>query len=390
MLAEALAEASKTSAMDRVISSSGHEESLLWAYLDLAGCKSLLPNHPSSTARAMPEFEHSGLHGGVCGLAWTTQHLLYCLPHPEGCQSSARLADRGAVCDQFDEALLSHLEEGEVDSWDVSTGLLGYGIYFLDRMPRDSARKGIGLIVDALLRMSETNGAGVAWHSIGQPVAWQRDARSSDCDYDPSLPTGVAGLIYFLNRVIAAGLMTDQAELMLENAVNWLLAQQPPLPSLSWFRAHSRFDLPPGDRLAWCQGDLGVLIVLAQVARRVNHAALRTTVGSLLNHCLAWPTDLSGARNGCLANGAIGVAHFFNRLYQADGSHKCRDASIEWLEWALHMSSRDEGFLTMQIPGPHPSGARATLLDGAVGAALGLLAAVTDVEPRWDRIMCAS
>jgi len=67
-------------------------------------------------------------------------------------------------------------------------------------------------------------------------------------------------------------------------------------------------------------------------------------------------------------HGAIGLAHIFNRLYQANGEPVFREAARRWFGHVLDESQ----------------------LEGAAGIGLALLAAMTPLEPRWDRLFLLS
>jgi hypothetical protein len=90
------------------------------------------------------------------------------------------------------------------------------------------------------------------------------------------------------------------------------------------------------------------------------------------------------------------VAHIFNRIYQAEGNGRCLDAAIEWYQRAMNFREVGKGvggFASLTRPDlsgdpvwePNPA-----FLDGAAGIALAFLAAVTPIEPEWDRLLLVS
>jgi len=112
----------------------------------------------------------------------------------------------------------------------------------------------------------------------------------------------------------------------------------------------------------------------------------------LLDRCRHWPHDKDQIRDAGLCHGALGVAHIFNRVYQADGDDRWREAAIAWYRRGLSMRQTGSGIgftawvfdRTVQ-PDPTP-----LFLAGAPGVALALLAGATSVEPAWDRLMSLS
>jgi len=93
--------------------------------------------------------------------------------------------------------------------------------------------------------------------------------------------------------------------------------------------------------------------------------------------------DASGTMDAPLCHGASGNAHIFNRLYQNNGDANCREVALAWFEKALSFWQPEggvAGFYQYTRPDPQsppvmePSPA---FLDGAIGVALALLAALT-------------
>jgi len=98
-----------------------------------------------------------------------------------------------------------------------------------------------------------------------------------------------------------------------------------------------------------------------------------------MGHAMAArPVETSGVRDAGICHGAAGVAHIFNRMYQATGDEVLGDAARGWIERLLAMAD------------PMDGGVRdASVLMGTTGVGLVLLAATTEVEPAWDRaILC--
>ena len=104
------------------------------------------------------------------------------------------------------------------------------------------------------------------------------------------------------------------------------------------------------------------------------------------------PADFSAPSCWRLCHGAAGLGHLFNRMFQATGQQCLAEASRFWFERAIGMrrpgrgiggyeawAIRDDGEMTWQ--------ADQGLLVGAAGIALAMMAATSDVEPAWDRML---
>jgi hypothetical protein len=379
-----------------------HDDSLLFAYLALA-------SHDSKwTARAeerlnaaidlAPRLKYSpGLYGGLCGLGWTIQHISRILDVTTACESDDGTVDED-LYREIDAGVLRAL--GQCEPWrghyDLIWGLVGFGVYFLERMPSDAAFRGIRLVADHLNRICERTPDGVTWYSGPELLpAWQRRLCPFGY-YNLGVAHGVPGIVYFLSEAVAANVDADRCSELLEAAVRWLLANQRPDESLprfsAWFAPGQSWD----SRLSWCYGDLGILTVLLQAANRMQRKDWLGFSHQLLNNCLTWPLESTGVKDVPLCHGAAGIAHIFNRIYHTVGDVRCREAAILWFERALAMRQPGTGvggYTARTLPdrdGPPVWEPSPAFLDGAIGIALALISAVTPTEPHWDRLMALS
>jgi hypothetical protein len=102
--------------------------------------------------------------------------------------------------------------------------------------------------------------------------------------------------------------------------------------------------------------------------------------------------EQSGVVDAGLCHGAAGLGHLFNRLYQATAEPWLAEAARFWLARTLEMRQSGHGIGGYQAWSPGDDGslswrAEPGLLTGAAGIALALLAAMTAIEPAWDRVL---
>ncbi len=95
-----------------------------------------------------------------------------------------------------------------------------------------------------------------------------------------------------------------------------------------------------------------------------------------------------------LLQGVAGRAHLLNRLFQATGEEPFADTARAGLGRLLAMRRPGEGIGGFQARVSGPDGRPVWaddpgLLDGSAGIGLALLAAVSSVEPAWDRLLLA-
>lgn len=379
-----------------------YEEPLLYAYLglardDQAWLVRAMEHLNTAIAEAPALASNPGLYGGICGLGWTIAHLLPVLQSSLDLQEEAESAEAEAdLNEDVDAVIMQSLGRASWnDSYDLISGLVGVGAYFLERLPAGTSLQGLKLIVDHLEATARVVDRGIAWHSDPASLPdWQRE-HCPEGYYNLGVAHGIPGILYLLAEVAAAG-VDDRATHLLEGGVEWLLSQKRPAGSASWFSAWVAPGKDYDSRPAWCYGDLGILGVLLQITRRNPKSHWRNFTHELLEHCLASSIEQPEIVDAPLCHGATGVAHILNRVYQTEGDIRCRDAAVVWFDKALAMrlpTAGVGGFSAYTRPdrtGPGLWEASPAFLDGAMGIALALLSAVTPTEPQWDRLLLLS
>lgn len=338
------------------------------------------------------------LYGGVAGVAWTLEHL------------APRLfeADDEDLNEDVDELLITHLSKVPwIEDYDLVSGLVGLGVYGLERLPRQSAVTLLEKVVDHLDAWSEPKDGGLTW--LTRPhLLWEETARlfPKGC-YNLGLAHGVPGIVALLGEICAAGVALDRARPLLEGAVTWLLAQRLKDDPLSCFTdligpedPSSRNEPLQPSRTAWCYGDPGVAVALLGAAAGAGREDWRTAALDIARRAALRNKEQARVNDAGLCHGAAGLAHLFNRMYQATGDVLLKDAALRWVEQTLAMgdggNDRDSavgGFLSWEPKSPGGeffAVPRTGLLTGTAGIGLALLATVSNQEPRWDRMLLAA
>ncbi|HEX5718359.1 MAG TPA: lanthionine synthetase LanC family protein, partial [Thermoanaerobaculia bacterium] len=97
------------------------------------------------------------LYAGFTGVAWTVEHLGRLLGDEE--EPEAGEAEDADMNEEIDEALLKVLSRSSwVGDYDLISGLVGFGVYALERFPRPSAVRCLEAIVDRLDETAEKKG----------------------------------------------------------------------------------------------------------------------------------------------------------------------------------------------------------------------------------------
>ncbi|MEA2570283.1 MAG: lantibiotic biosynthesis protein [Acidobacteriota bacterium] len=214
--------------------------------------------------------------------------------------------------------------------------------------------------------------------------------------YNLGVAHGIPGVIGFLAAAQHAGVRDRRVAQLANDAVQWVLAQKGIWPG-SLFPSHIPPDSAPRPtRTAWCYGDLGVAAVLLSAAHAFDRSEWRDEAISIARVAARRSVEDTMVADAGLCHGATGVAHLFNRIWQATGDDELREAALRWYRIALDMRRPGKGlagFLSWYESTPSAEGSwrgEPGFLSGIAGIGLALLAAATDVEPSWDRLMVVS
>ncbi len=306
----------------------------------------------------------AGLYHGFPGVAWVVEHLT---------RGEGPVEEEEDLNEEIDAALLSLLQrspwQGE---FDLLSGLVGWGIYALERLPRSSAAAALPLIVARLAECAEPAAHGVVW----------RDPGNAAREPDPGMAHGAAGVIALLARMLQEGAAGREAGSLLVSAVGGVLNR--PAPG-----ADEEADL------AWCAGDAGLSVALLAAGRACGRDDWEGEARRLAVVAAERYLDDAEGFDLALCHGTAGLSHLFHRLHQALGDPALLVAARRWLERTLEWRWPGEGIGGYLCRGRKADGSFGWLADpgflgGAAGIGLALLAAATPVEPAWDRLLLLS
>ena len=330
-----------------------------------------------------------GLYGGFSGVAWVTEHLQGRLFEPDPEDDDAN--------QEIDEALLAYLSTlTESDEYELISGATGLGVYARERLAHPSGAMLLERVVDFLATQAEIGPEGTAWFTPPSWLpSWQREIHPKGL-YNLGVSHGIPAVIPLLAIACRSGVAADRARPLLDGAVRWLLAQQLPAGTGSCFgSAVAEGDAPAASRLAWCYGDPGIAAALLVAARAAGEPAWEDKALEVARGAARRPPEQSFVRDAGVCHGAAGLAHLFNRFWQASGEEVFRDAALSWIERTLEFRRPGEGIAGFSAWHARSGSngewaAEPGLLEGATGIGLVLLAAISTVEPEWDRILLVS
>lgn len=328
-----------------------------------------------------------GLYSGFTGVAWAIEHL----------HRLAGREDAGDPADDPNDEIVAALidsvtadDAGAPCDYDLVNGLVGLGVFAVERLPRPGAEALLRRLVAVLAVRARRVDDGLVWWTDPSHVPdWQRvkcPAGYGNC----GLAHGVPGAVALLAKAQAAGI--SEAGPLLEGAVAWLLHQRRAgLGFPGWVVEGAPF---APTRAAWCYGNPGVAAALLLAARATGRAEWEQTALAIAHESIARGVEAAGVVDACLCHGAAGLGHLWNRMHQTTGDAALATVAREWLLRAVDLARPGEGvggYLTFMGTAEHaPWQPARGLLVGAAGVALALLAGIEEREPEWDRFLLVS
>lgn len=332
------------------------------------------------------------LFGGFTGVSWVAEHL-------QGGAAEDGEDGEEDLNEEIDAVLRQHLSQTPwPHEYDLVGGLVGYGVYALERLPRPSAVACLELVVERLAEIARPRDGGIAWHHTVQMLPEPNRPWYPQGVDNLGVAHGTPGVIALLARILAAGVAAERVRSLLADAVSWLLAQKLPEGESSVFPygVGSGFKVRPA-RTAWCYGDPGIAMALLLAGRAAGEPAWEREALALARAVARRPPEDCRVEDAGLCHGAAGLGHLLNRLHQVTGDPELLAAARAWFGSALgyrQPGSGVGGFLAF-IPPPDDFERlvwteEAGFLTGAAGVALALLAATSGVDPAWDRVLLLS
>ena len=338
--------------------------------------------------RLSSESSGPALYGGVAGVGWAVQHVRTLLGNEVAAPEGVLRDVDALLCRQLErQAWRSH--------YDLIAGVVGVGVYFLERLPRTSARRGLKL---ALRQLAESRvsfpGRGIAWFSPPESLVPHQRVACPDGHYNLGVAHGLPGVIAFLAQCVSRRVHADLARPLLIGAVSWLRSvESPQAQGKSHFGPWIPVGREPSESgIAWCYGDLGIAGVLHGASVALRDLDLQKWSEGILDNCASRSSE-HRTTDAALCHGAVGVAHIFNRVFQRTRVQRFRQAAVQWFERAMQwrkVGSGVAGYFAWKPELPNPEDPDPSFLSGAAGIGLALLSALNSNSPGWDRLLLLS
>lgn len=325
------------------------------------------------------------LFGGFVGVAWAAAYL----------QSAGVAMPDEVDLAPVDAILLRYVSSStHVTSFDLISGIVGIGVYALQRYPESSAIAIVERIVDRLYALAESVDGGFAWFDGPEAISPMLRPLMPDGCYNLGMAHGAPGIIAMLAAAAERRIGGSATIELLQGAVRWLLRHRCIgneatycFPGLT-----PKSGSPYPGRTAWCYGDPGIAVALLAAARATGDMSGEAYAVELARVAARRLPENTGVVDAGICHGAAGLAHIYNRLYQGTHDSIFATAAESWVVQVLRHRAGGTGIcgFTSRMAGPGGgtiASSAVGLLEGVAGIALSLLATISALEPTWDAIL---
>lgn len=326
------------------------------------------------------------LYSGLSGIAWLIAHL------QRGLQDGEQYD-----LDEMDALLIESLTPARSHQlgFDLISGLVGVGVYFLERMPSNSAEEGLRRVIGGLVACSERSADGVTWRTAPHLLLPEQREFFPLGRYDLGVAHGAPGVVAFLAHLCSNGALAHSALPLLADAVRWLLGRRfPALPEHSyphWFAPDGAADAV-ATRAAWCYGDPGVAYALLAAARALAEPAVEAIARRMAISSLRRDVTHACVIDAPLCHGSAGLAHLAHVMWTYTQDPTLAAAAERWLRVTLEFRKPGRGVAGFESYWgvDRKWGPDSSFLTGAAGIGLALLFALHPNERSWDRLLLMS
>lgn len=327
------------------------------------------------------EFHHSWSYG-VAGAGFVFQHL-----------QNLGFIDKKADLNlqELDQFILEGIRQDyEQQYWDPLHGLVGCGIYFMERHKHANQSTILQQITRYLLQLHKKVNGNCVWLS-------KDPERLEEAHYNFGMAHGMPGIISFLASVFTLNICQTEINEIVPSCIDYIIQHRnkngtgslfPSSVSMNTSSARGRVS-----RLGWCYGDLCIANALIAWGRACNQFYFIETGIDIALQTLTRNRENAQCVDASFCHGSSGIIHQYNCLYQLTKNEAFRQGALKWLEtalehfylpgttgneyryWTYNPDTR-ENFFT----------GNSSLLEGTAGIALVYLSLIGKTTSEWDSI----
>lgn len=270
--------------------------------------------------------------------------------------------------------LLRKLQDGNLDY--LYGASIIFNSHFNNSLHRDA-------LIDILSMHVKKSGFGFNY------IQTSVDKLERPSDYvDLGIAHGASGLIICLCKYYISTLNPKVKQLLEDLIEVYFFANSKNSSGKSFFPygISTKGEISFDSRLAWCTGDLAVTVALINFNRIFNNKQVHNLTSDLIRACLKRRNNgETGVVDGGFCHGSAGILHIFGRLYNEFNLPELQEASQFWLKDLLKKGNNNNGFAGYQSYQKDGYTNSLDVISGVSGIGLSIIAAISDVDPVWDK-----
>jgi lantibiotic biosynthesis protein len=268
----------------------------------------------------------------------------------------------------------------EEDRNDYLHGAMGVVHYFITRSKEPHIRTYLEKLVEAFCDKAVVTEEGIWFRNF---IIDQREKER----IDTGLSHGNAGFLLILLNVLEAGILERKVRQVVTKGIRFLISRQmKPDPNNE---QHTFFpfsvncsnfsDTYFSRRLAWCYGDLNIILLLYRASLLLHEPAWKELADTLAAQTVTRQDETATlAADSHFCHGTAGLAQFYKTLYALTGNGIFSAATDYWMQKTVEL-------LEVECRENWYSGKECDLLNGLPGINLVLLSYITKKELTWSR-----
>lgn len=312
---------------------------------------------------------------GGAGLGYTLKTL-----HNYGLLEMELAEDLADLDDYlFQTAMDMIVKDGNLDYLHGAAGIIHY---FTHRLPDEALQEKTETLVTAFISQKKYMPNGTWFSSY---VLSTDDRTEINC----SLSHGQTGFLLVLMNAYRKGIALPAIKETVATGVEQILSfRRQPTPdseSISFFpstvKSANIEEQLTSNRLAWCYGDLDILILLYEAGAFLDKPEWKQLADELGTKIVLRKTaEETVVTDSHFCHGAAGLVQTYKYLYELSGKEMYKTASEYWLQQTINMLSTEleVGFYKEK---------EAALLEGLVGVNLVLAESFSPEPVHWARML---
>ena len=278
---------------------------------------------------------------GYAGLGWTLIDLL-------DLHLISNEDKMSPTFENLDKVIANSLDKDAKDkNFDLFAGLIGKGIYFLKRYEQeDYVLPYLEKIIDIIDEISVKDKIGSYW--LTKSVINETE----EIIISNGLSHGLPSIISFAAECLIKGINVEKSKKIINEATAWVLSKENPTCQggnkfpLSLPLSEIESKKEPGNRLAWCYGDLGVALSLLKASVAMEDIELKLKSMLIIERLIKVDLEVAAynVKEDCvdlgLCHGAVGVAMMFFRIHELVGEERVLERAHYWMDYTFSEISK--------------------------------------------------